>query len=179
MIVTLWGALLILLGFVGVLVLLCAWMIRYQNNHPSKHYDERQIAFQGKSYAFGLVVGGIYYTVFSFYLLAASDNLPEGGMISLLVLTGVLISLTATELYCMMTGALLPLNDKMDQIFGFSCLMAALALIGIIVHICFDGMSIGDDPVGVWKDLIQFVWFTFQAIIYRIAKWRDQRQTNE
>lgn len=175
----LWGALLILLGLVGALMLLCALVIHYQKNHPNKHYDERQILFQGKSYAFGLIVGAVYYMILSFYLLFCSDQLPDGDIISLLVLAGIPAVCISFELYSMMTGALLPLNDKTDQIFAFSCFMAVLAFVGIVVHICFDGMRMGDDPAKVWEDLIQFVWFASQAAIYRIAKWRDKRDIDE
>ena len=179
MIVTLWGAALIVLGIMGVLILLCTFVIRYQKNHPEKNYDERQIVYRGKAYGFGLIVCVIYYFVLSFYLMFVSSNLPEGDKISLLVLAGICVAWFAFELYCLMTGALLPLNDKMDEIFGLSCFMAVLALIGIVVHICFDGMSMGDDPTGVWGDLIKAAMFTSQAVIYKIAKQRDQRESYE
>lgn len=174
---TLLGALLILLAIVAVLILLCAWVIRHPRKHPNEDYDERQIVLQGRANGFGLIVGSIYYIILSFYLLFTSDNQPAGDMTSLLILAGVFVVIIAIELYCMMTGALLPLNDKMNQVVGFCCFMAVLALIGVGVHIWFHGFGMGDDPTKVWEDLIKVVFFTFEVIIYRIAKWKDQRES--
>ena len=177
MIVTLLGALLVLLGIVSALILLCVLVIRHSKNRPDEDYDERQIVFQGKANEFGLIVGGIYYTILSFYLMFTSDNQTVGDMTSLLVLAGVFVVIITIQLYCMMTGALLPLNDKTNQVVGLCCFMAVLSLIGVCVHIWFNGLGMGDEPVKVWEDLIEVVFFTFEVLIYRIAKWKDQRES--
>lgn len=175
----LWGVLLILLGAVAALVLICSISIRFQRKHPTVNYDERQEAYRGKAYGFGLIIGGIYFIILSFGLLILPDAQLSGDVLSLIIMAGILLTIIALDLYCMMTGALLPLNDKVDQVIITSYILAGLKLFGLAAHIWFHGIGMGDDHVGAWKDMIITAYFTFQAVIYLIAKRRSKREADE
>lgn len=176
---TIWGALLILLGVVALLLLACRMTIRFKRKRQNSSYDERQEIFQGKSYGFGLAVGGIYFLILSFVLLVMRGTQLSGDVLSLIVMAGIMLTFMAVNIYCMMTEALLPLDGAMDSVIGICNGFAVLKLIGIITHICFHGMGMGDDPVGAWEDVTVAVFWSVHAAIYMIAKRRRKRASDE
>lgn len=175
---TIWGALLILLGTVAALALVCGRAVKFMSKHKNDAYDERQKMFQGKAYGFGLLVAAVYFMILSFGLLIVGDAKLPGDVLSLVVMAGVMLAYTAVNLYCLMTGALLPLNGLMDPVIGMSYFFAVTELFGLIVHICFHGMSMGDDPVGTWEDLTGVVFWTLHAVMYMIARRREKRNSD-
>ena len=174
-----WSVLLILLGAVALLMLACKLTIRLERKRCSNDFDERQQLFQGRAYGFGLVMGGIYFVILSSFLLIFGDAQFSGDALSLIILAGIMLTVIAVNLYCMMTGALLPLNSVMNPAINLSYTFAALELIGIVSHIWFHGMGMGDDPIGVWEDLTGTVFWVFHAVIYMIARSRDKREADE
>ena len=169
----------ILLGAVAALLLVCKMKIRFERKRRNNDFDERQQLFHGRAYGFGLAIGGIYFVILSCGLLIFGEAQFSGDALSLIILAGIMLTVIAVNLYCMMTGALLPLNSVMNPAISLSYTFAALELIGIVSHIWFHGMRMGDDPIGVWEDLTGTVFWGFHAIIYMIAKGRDKREADE
>ena len=172
---TVWIALLILLGTVGALLLFCRMSVHYKTKRQDDAFDERQKIFQGKANGFGVGVGVIYFGIFSFFLLIMGDKKLTADFLSMIIWGGILLTYTAVNCYCLMTGALLPLNSARDSVIGVSYVFAALALFHLVTHIFFHGMSMGDDPVDTWEDLIGVVFWTLHASMYLIAKRREER----
>lgn len=171
---TVWLALLILLGAVSVLLLVCRMCVNYKAKPQNEGYDERQKLYQGKACGFGLAVGSIYYLILSFVLLIPGKRELNAEFLSMIVLAGTMLAYTAVNCYCLMTGALLPLNNAVIPVFDLSCIFAALKLFVLGVHIIFHGMSMGDDPVDTWEDLLELVFWTLHAAMYLIAKRREK-----
>ena len=175
---TIWGAVLILMATVAALALICERTVKFKGKRQDDAYDERQKIFQGKAHGFGLSVAAIYFMILSFGLLIVGDAKLPGDVLSLVVMAGVMLAYTAVNLYCLMTGALLPLNGLMDPVIGMSYFFAVTELFGLIVHIYFHGMSMGDDPVGAWEDLTGVVFWTLHAVMYMIARRREKRDAD-
>lgn len=173
-----WGALLILLAAVAALVLICGMTVRVKRKHQRSDYDERQILFQGKAYGFGLIIGAVYFVFLSSALLLKGESKLNADLLSLIVWDGILLTYTAVNVYCLMTGALLPLNNAINPVLGMSYAFAILKLIRLITHICFHGMSMGDDPMDTWEDLTGVVFWTLHAAMYMIAKRREKRESD-
>ena len=107
---TVWIALLILLGTVGALMLFCRMSVNFKTKRQNDAFDERQKIFQGKANGFGMGVGVIYFGILSFFLLIMGDKKLTADFLSMIIWGGILLTYTAINLYCLMTGALLPLN---------------------------------------------------------------------
>ena len=172
---TVWIALLILLGAVGALLLLCRMSVKFKTKRQNDAFDERQKIFQGKAYGFGLLVGAVYFVILSSILLIMGERKLTADLLLMLIWAGILLAYTAVNCYCLMTGALLPLNSARDSVIGVSYPFAALALFHLVTHFFFHGMSMGDDPVETWEDLIGVVFWTLHASMYLIAKRREER----
>ena len=172
---TVWIALLILLGTVGALLLFCRMSVNFKTKRQDDAFDERQKIFQGKANGFGVGVGVIYFGILSFFLLIMGDKKLTADFLSMIIWGGILLAYTAINLYCLMTGALLPLNGAMDPVLGMSYVFAGMKMIILITHVCFYGMSMGDDPVDTWEDLMGLVFWTLHASMYLIAKRREER----
>lgn len=172
---TVWIALLILLGAVGSLMLFCRVSVHYKTKGQDNAFDERQKLYQGKAYGFGLLVGAVYFVILSSVLLVMGERELTADFLSMMIWGGILLTYTAENCYCLMTGALLPLNSARDSVIGVSYVFAALALFHLVTHIFFHGMSMGDDPVDTWEDLIGVVFWTLHASMYLIAKRREER----
>jgi hypothetical protein len=175
---TVWIALLILLGAVGALLLLCRMSVNFKTKRQNDAFDERQKIFQGKAYGFGLLVGAVYFVILSSVLLIMGERKLTADFLSMLIWGGLLLAYTAENCYCLMTGALLPLNSARDSVIGVSYVFAALALFHLVTHIFFHGMSMGDDPVDTWEDLMGVVFWTLHASMYLIAKRREKRDAD-
>ena len=171
---TVWIALLILLGTVGALLLFCRISVHYKTRRQDDAFDERQKLYQGKAYGFGLLVGAVYFVILSSVLLIMGERKLTADFLSLIIWGGILLAYTAVNCYCLMTGALLPLNSARDSVIGVSYPFAALALFHLVTHIFFHGMSMGDDPVDTWEDLMGLVFWTLHASMYLIAKRREK-----
>lgn len=172
---TVWIALLILLGTVGALLLFCRISVHYKTRRQDDAFDERQKLYQGKAYGFGLLVGAVYFVILSSVLLIMGERKLTADFLSMIIWGGILLAYTAVNCYCLMTGALLPLNSARDSVIGVSYPFAALALFHLVTHIFFHGMSMGDDPVDTWEDLMGLVFWTLHASMYLIAKRREER----
>ena len=175
---TVWIALLILLGAVGSLMLFCRVSVHYKTKGQDNAFDERQKLYQGKAYGFGLLVGAVYFVILSSVLLVMGERELTADFLSMLIWGGILLTYTAENCYCLMTGALLPLNSARDSVIGVSYVFAALALFHLVTHIFFHGMSMGDDPVDTWEDLMGLVFWTLHASMYLIAKRREKRDAD-
>ena len=171
---TVWIALLILLGTVGALLLFCRISVHYKTRRQDDAFDERQKLYQGKAYGFGLLVGAVYFVILSSVLLIMGERKLTADFLSMIIWGGILLAYTAVNCYCLMTGALLPLNSARDSVIGVSYPFAALALFHLVTHIFFHGMSMGDDPVDTWEDLMGLVFWTLHASMYLIAKRREK-----
>lgn len=168
-------ALLILLGFVAAMAMICERTVHFKSKRQNEAYDERQKIFQGKAYGFGLLVGAVYFVILSSVLLIMGERKLTADFLSMIIWGGILLAYTAINLYCLMTGALLPLNGAMDPVLGMSYVFAGMKIIILITHVCFRGMSMGDDPVDTWEDLMGLVFWTLHASMYLIAKRREER----
>ena len=168
-------ALLILLGVVAAMAMICERTVHFKSKRQNDAYDERQKLYQGKANGFGLGIGVIYYGILSSVLLFMGDKKLTADLLSMLIWAGILLAYTAVNCYCLMTGALLPLNSARDSVIGVSYPFAALALFHLVTHFFFHGMSMGDDPVETWEDLIGVVFWTLHASMYLIAKRREER----
>jgi hypothetical protein len=175
---TIWGALLILLGTVAALALVCGRAVKFMSKHKNDAYDERQKMFQGKAYGFGLLVAAVYFMILSSVLLIMGERKLTADFLSMIIWAGILLSYTAVNVYCLMTGALLPLNSARDSVIGVSYVFAALALFRLGNHIFFHGMSLGDDPVDTWEDLMGVVFWSVHASMYLIARRREERDVD-
>ena len=175
---TIWTALLILLGAVAALALLCRGTVRFVSKRRNEAYDERQKLYQGKAYGFGLIVGAVYFVILSSVLMVLGETKLTADFLSLIILAGILLSYTAVNCYCLMTDALLPLNSVKDSVIGLSYAFAAMALFGLGRHIIFHGMSMGDEPIDTWEDLLGVVIWTLHAFMYMIAKRREKRNAD-
>ena len=168
-------ALMILLGTVATLLLFCRISVHYKTKRQDNAFDERQKLYQGKAYGFGLLVGTVYFVILSSVLLIMGERKLTADFLSMIIWGGILLAYTAVNCYCLMTGALLPLNSARDSVIGVSYPFAALALFHLVTHFFFHGMSMGDDPVETWEDLIGVVFWTLHASMYLIAKRREER----
>ena len=168
-------ALLILLGVVAAMAMICERTVHFKSKRQNDAYDERQKLYQGKAYGFGLGIGAVYFIILSFVLLFMGDKLLAADLLLMLIWAGILLAYTAVNFYCLMTDTLLPLNGVMDPVLDSSYVFVILKLISLIAHICFHGMSMGDDPIGTWGDLTGLVFWTLHAVMYRIAKRREER----
>ncbi len=171
-------ALLILLGTVGALLLFCRISVHYKTKRQDDAFDERQKLYQGKAYGFGLLVGAVYFVILSSVLLIMGERKLTADFLSMIIWGGILLAYTAENCYCLMTGALLPLNSARNSVIGFSYTAAALALFKLGTHIFFHGMSMGDDPVETWEDLMGAVFWTLHASMYLIAGRREEREAH-
>jgi hypothetical protein len=172
---TVWIALLILLGTVGALLLFCRMSVHYKTKRQDNAFDERQKLYQGKAYGFGLLVGAVYFVILSSVLMNMGEKKLTADFLSMIIWGGILLAYTAINLYCLMTGALLPLNGAMAPVLGMSYVFAGMKIIILIAHVCFHRMSMGDDPVDTWEDLVGLVFWTLHASMYLIAKRREER----
>ena len=172
---TVWIALLILLGTVGALLLFCRISVHYKTKRQDDAFDERQKLYQRKADRFALAVGAVYFMILSFVLMIMGEKKLTADFLSMIIWGGILLTYTAVNCYCLMTGALLPLNSARNSVIGFSYTAAALALFKLGTHIFFHGMSMGDDPVDTWEDLMGLVFWTLHASMYLIAKRREER----
>lgn len=175
---TIWGALLILLGVIAAVALICERTVKYEGKHQNDVYDERQKIFHGKVHGFGLGVGVIYFGILSTVLMIMGEQKLTADLLSMIILGGLLLAYTAMNLYCLMNGALLPLNGAVNPVLGMSYAFAILKLIGLIAHICVYGMTMGDDPIDTWEDLMGVVFWTLHAVMYMIAKRREKREAD-
>lgn len=171
-------ALLILLGTVGTLMLLCRVSVHYKTKRQDDAFDECQKLYQGKAYGFGLLVGAVYFVILSSVLLVMGERELTADWLSMIIWGGILLTYTAVNCYCLMTGALLPLNSARDSVIGVSYAFTALALFRLGTHIFFHGMSMGDDPINTWEDLMGVVFWTLHAAMYMIAKRREKRDAD-
>lgn len=171
-------ALLILLGTVGALLLFCRVSVHYKTIRQDDAFDERQKLYQGKAYGFGLLVGAVYFVILSSVLMIMGERELTADFLSMIIWGGILLAYTAVNCYCLMTGALLPLNSARNSVIGLSYTAAALALFKLGTHIFFHGMSMGDDPVDTWEDLIGAVFWTLHASMYLIAGRREDRNAD-
>lgn len=171
-------ALLILLGTVAAMALICERTVHFKSKRQNDAYDERQKLYQGKANGFGLGIGAVYFLILSSVLLYMGDKKLTADLLLMLILAGILLAYTAVNFYCLMTDTLLPLNGAMDPVLGMSYVFAILKLIRLITHICFHGMSMGDDPIGTWGDLTGLVFWTVHASMYMIAKRREERDAD-
>ena len=175
---TVWIALLILLGTVGALLLFCRVAVHYKPKRQEDAFDERQKLYQRKADRFALAVGAVYFMILSFVLMIMGEKKLTADFLSMIIWGGILLTYTAINLYCLMTGALLPLNGAMDPVLGMSYVFAGMKIIILIAHVCFHGMSMGDDPVDTWEDLMGVVFWTLHASMYLIAKRREERDVD-
>lgn len=174
-----WGALLILLGLVAVVVLACVLTIHYQKKHPDKRYDERQELSRGKAYGFGLAVGVIYYLIICICCISAGDIQMPTMMLSPILLTGILLALMAVNLYCLMTGALLPIFYNSNFTIFISYALSVMRLIMIIIATCRYETGMDVDLVSVYFDSLMVVLFATTGTFYLLAKLRDKRASDE
>ena len=168
-------ALLILLGVVAAMAMICERTVHFKSKRQDNAFDERQKLYQGKAYGFGLLVGTVYFVILSSVLLIMGERKLTADFLSMIIWGGILLAYTAVNCYCLMTGALLPLNSARDSVIGVSYPFAVLALFHLVTHFSFHGMSMGDDPVETWEDLIGVVFWTLHASMYLIAKRREER----
>lgn len=175
---TVWIALLILLGTVGALLLFCRISVHYKTKRQDDAFDERQKLYQGKAYGFGLLVGAVYFVILSFVLMNMGEKKLTADFLPMIIWGGILLTYTAVNCYCLMTDTLLPLNGAMNPVFDMSCVFAGMKMIILIAHVCFHGMSMGDDPVDTWEDLMGLVFWTLHASMYLIAKRREERDAD-
>lgn len=175
---TVWIALLILLGTVAAMALICERTVHFKSKRQNDAYDERQKIYQGKANGFGLGIGVIYFGILSTVLLIMGERKLTADLLSMLIWAGILLAYTAVNFYCLMTDTLLPLNGAMDPVLGLSYAFAILKLIHLFVYICVYGMSMGDDPIDTWEDLMGLVFWTLHAVMYRIAKRREKRDAD-
>ena len=171
-------ALMILLGTVATLLMFCRISVHYKTKRQDNAFDERQKLYQGKAYGFGLLVGAVYFVILSSVLLFMGDKKLTADLLSMLIWAGILLAYTAVNFYCLMTDTLLPLNGVMDPVLGLSCAFAILKLIHLFVYLCVYGMSMGDDPIDTWEDLMGVVFWTLHAVMYMIAKRREKRDAD-
>lgn len=175
---TIWIALLILLGTVAAMALICERTVHFKSKRQNDAYDERQKIYQGKANGFGLGIGVIYFGILSTVLLIMGERKLTADLLSMLIWAGILLAYMAVNFYCLMTDTLLPLNGAMDPVLGLSYAFAILKLIPLFVYICVYGMSMGDDPIDTWEDLMGLVFWTLHAVMYRIAKRREKRDAD-
>ncbi len=175
---TVWIALLILLGTVAAMALICERTVHFKSKRQNDAYDERQKIYQGKANGFGLGIGVIYFGILSTVLLIMGERKLTADLLSMLIWAGILLAYTAVNFYCLMTDTLLPLNGAMDPVLGLSYAFAIMKLIHLFVYICVYGMSMGDDPIDTWEDLMGLVFWTLHAVMYMIAKRREKRDAD-
>ena len=168
-------ALLILLGTVGALLLFCRVSVHYKIKRQDNTFDERQKLYQRKADRFALAVGTVYFMILSFVLMNMGEKKLTADFLSMIIWGGILLTYTAVNCYCLMTDTLLPLNGAMDPVLGMSYVFAGMKMIILITHVCFYGMSMGDDLVDTWEDLMGLVFWTLHASMYLIAKRREER----
>lgn len=168
----LWAVLTVVLA-VLVLIVVCGVVIRVQKKRPDRHYDERQIAARGKAYEFGFTVCVVYYALITVLMPFQADQWTIAPHI--LIFVGVLFSILAVQIYCLMTDAMLPLNRSSSLLIGTSFFAGAVNLWALVSHIFREGLVVNNEPTGVWLELVMCVYCLSQATIYLIAERRSKR----
>ena len=108
---TVWHALLIMLGILAALVLLCAAVLWVERRFPSEKYDERQRIARGNGYRISFWVSTIYYLVVASVMLFKIED-TQTVEPYLLIFGGLILQIMVSHIYCILTHAALPLSEK-------------------------------------------------------------------
>lgn len=165
-----------LLGAVTVLAAGCALCVWLERKLPVKRFDERQQEARGKGYRFGFWVSITYYLI----LLVAVESADIGAKeIAVWVFAGVMLQFLATEIYALMTGAMLPFAQK-STVFLF-----ALYLLMGVMWLCMAFSSVEKEQALFgqysipWSKLIFSVMFFSFGVMYLIDWVKRRRSDNE
>lgn len=164
-----------LMGVVGLLAAGCALCVWLERKVPVKRFDERQQEARGKGYRFGFWVGIAYNIIL--WIAAESADIGARDM-GIWALAGVFLTLLSSEMYMMMTGAMLPFAQK----FPVFLTVGYLATGAVWLHNAISDVSKQQALFGQhsipWMELIISIAFFSMGLLYFID-WMKRRRSND
>ena len=85
-----------IVGFLLCIIAFCALIILLEKKFPSREYDERQKAAQGRASRLGMIVGMLYFMVVMTVMIFQVDH-PKTVEPYLLIFIGILLVVTSDE----------------------------------------------------------------------------------
>ena len=165
----------IMLAVLVGIVLLCLGAVWLEKNFPSKKYDERQKAVQGRGYRLAFYVGVVYMLVMMPILVGQVDG-EKNVDPYILVFVGFMLQWMVFNVYCLLNHAALPLSEKpMVMILGY-LVLGGFNLISYLTTISrWPLSSVGYGTAGMTELLCMFFWFSM-AFLHLIQLIRREKE---
>lgn len=106
-----WNALLLMLGVLILLVIICLAAVWLEKKFPGKNFDERQKIARGNANRLSSGVGMLYYLVV-FTVMVWYPDISRFVEPSLLIFLGLELQVMVWHIYCIITHASIPLAEK-------------------------------------------------------------------
>lgn len=164
--------LLIWFGMLGAVVLLflVAWGYLYIERKISEsRRDERQVQADGKGLKFGFWVAIVYFFVVWIVISVVDVDM---GIMKVLVLAGLMLSLVASQVAVLLTGAILPLSTY-PLFVTFLCFL----MTGVCLWNAFNYAQMARFGF-VWTDLVFAATYCSYGVI-QLVGWLRSRKKDE
>ena len=161
--------------FLMLIIAFCALVIFLENRFPTREYDERQKAAQGRASRLGMIVGMLYFMVVMSIMIFQVDH-PKTVEPYLLIFIGILLMLTVDHTYCFLSHAALPISQNpFVAIFcyGFCGIIQLVTVIGSPQRYPLEWVGHGTSG---WIHLLTGADFLFLAAMHLIQYLRDRRE---
>ncbi len=173
----------VLLSAILLVMLLCAWFLRYEKkraeaaNQKGMGFDERQVGEQAKAGEFAFVVAGIYFLIV-YFLLSFWDLQHIEPIVkpATLIFGGIWLMMLSNSIYCLMTDALVPMDNGPIPATG-SIVCGVLIMLGAVIGTDFFREPLfGEDSYRL-EQLLYGVALLTLGIVKKIARSRSERET--
>ncbi len=162
---------LLLIGAVITLGILCWGVIKVEKAFPSEKYDERQLLARGRAYRVSFWMGFLYDM---FVLLFAITKGGESAYV--LFFLGLSLRAMVFHLYCLLTGAALPMSEKPAITIGCYAVMALMYMTRFMELDFGTELTFAREDSRIWLSLIMSVFFSSLSVLHLINFLRDRKE---
>ncbi len=154
-----------------MLLAVCWGIIVLERKFPGKNYDERQQIARGRAYRASFWFGFLYYLAVSVYAV------NQGGEMNyLLLFGGMTMQAVVFHIYCMLTGAALPLSEKPWVPVICYSIMSMMYLIPVFTGAYTDTLTMSKEGTRTGVNLVLGVFFLALAVLHLMNRLRKERE---
>ena len=168
----------VIVGIIGILLCIigfCALIILLEKKFPTREYDERRKAAQGRASRLGMIVGMLYFMVVMIVMIFRVDH-PKTVEPYLLIFIGILLMLTVDHTYCFLSHAALPISQNpFVAIVGYG-ICGIMQLLTVLTSPRWYPLEWVGHGTSGWIHLLTGMDFLFLAAMHLVQYLRDRRE---
>jgi len=170
-----WEIIAAIVGILLLIVAFCALVKFLEKKFPTREYDERQKAAQGRASRLGMITGMLYFMVVMTIMIFQVDN-PKTVEPYLLIFIGILLMITVDHAYCFLSHAALPISQNpFIAIVGYG-ICGIIQLLTVILSPQWYPLEWVGHGTSGWIHLLAGMDFLFLAVMHLLQYLRDRTE---